>query len=195
MTTPFCCAKRAMTILSPIVTIIILATGLMTGCVSTPAQQVKSNEQPVNSHDTTLVATKASTHPLQTTKHKLCFQQRLQQLKQDQLQAQAEKAAHSKTQATLATPPNIQVNTTTTNNSGATQYTVGKNENLYAIAAKNSTYNDGLLWPLIYKANRDQIKNPEQIFPGQLLTIAHKHTELEKENAREIARNSGIFIH
>lgn len=33
------------------------------------------------------------------------------------------------------------------------------------------TYNDARLWPLIYMANRDKIKDPDLIFPGQKLTI------------------------
>ncbi|MEA3464861.1 MAG: LysM peptidoglycan-binding domain-containing protein [Thermodesulfobacteriota bacterium] len=74
-------------------------------------------------------------------------------------------------------------------------YNVDTGENLYSIAAKTNTYNEGLLWPLIYKANRDQIKDPQQIFPGQSLTIPRNNSDVEKENARETAIKSRIFLH
>ncbi len=40
---------------------------------------------------------------------------------------------------------------------------------LWRIAGK--VYNDARLWPLIYMANRDQIKDPDLIFPGQRFVI------------------------
>jgi len=72
-------------------------------------------------------------------------------------------------------------------------YRVRSGENLFAIAARRKVYNDSLLWPLIYKANRDQIKDPQQIYPGQILTIPREVTDEEKEEARTIARESKIF--
>ena len=75
----------------------------------------------------------------------------------------------------------------------ATTYRVRRGENLFAIAARRNVYGDALLWPLIYKANRDQIKNPQQIYPGQVLTIPRNVSEKEKEEARVTARESKIF--
>jgi nucleoid-associated protein YgaU len=74
-----------------------------------------------------------------------------------------------------------------------TSYTISEGENLFNIAARRKVYGDALLWPLIYKANRDQIKNPQQIYPGQVLTIPRNVTEEEKEQARITARESTIF--
>jgi nucleoid-associated protein YgaU len=74
-----------------------------------------------------------------------------------------------------------------------TSYTVTEGENLFAIASRKKIYGDPLLWPLIYKANRDQIKNPQQIYPGQRLTIPRGVTDLEMEEARNTARESTIF--
>jgi nucleoid-associated protein YgaU len=48
-------------------------------------------------------------------------------------------------------------------------------------------------WPLLYQANRDQIKDPRQIFPGQSLSIRRDMTETELEDARQRARESDIF--
>jgi len=74
-----------------------------------------------------------------------------------------------------------------------TSYTISEGENLFVIAARRKVYGDALLWPLIYKANRDQIKNPQQIYPGQVLTIPRNVSDEEKEQARTTARESTIF--
>jgi len=42
---------------------------------------------------------------------------------------------------------------------------------LWRIASYKKIYNDARLWPLIYSANQDKIKNPDLIFPGQILVI------------------------
>ena len=54
-------------------------------------------------------------------------------------------------------------------------YTVGNwqsnRECLWNIAAKKNIYNDPWKWKRIYMANKDQIKNPDIIYPGQKLRI------------------------
>jgi nucleoid-associated protein YgaU len=52
---------------------------------------------------------------------------------------------------------------------GYTQYTVVGGDTLSAIAQK--FYGDASKWPTIFEANRHQIQNPDNIFPGQLLRI------------------------
>lgn len=73
------------------------------------------------------------------------------------------------------------------------RYTVENGETLWTIAARRDIYRDALLWPLIYKANRDQIKDPRQIYPGQELSIPRDVPPEEKDEARETARQSDIF--
>ena len=75
----------------------------------------------------------------------------------------------------------------------ANDYAVGDGENLWTISAKPEVYSEGLLWPLLYQANRDQIKDPRQIFPGQSLSIRRDMTEADLEDARQTARESDIF--
>ena len=70
---------------------------------------------------------------------------------------------------------------------------VKEGETLSYVATRPEVYGDPLLWPLVYKANRDQIKDPQQIFPGQVLMIPRDKSEQEKEVAREEARNSELF--
>ncbi|MEJ2470420.1 MAG: LysM peptidoglycan-binding domain-containing protein [Desulfuromonadales bacterium] len=73
------------------------------------------------------------------------------------------------------------------------EYTVGEGETLWTISAQPEVYNEGLLWPLLYQANRDQIKDPREIFPGQVLSIRRDMTTEEREEARQKARESDIF--
>ena len=49
------------------------------------------------------------------------------------------------------------------------QYTVVAGDTLRGIAQR--FYGDENQWPRIHEANRDQIPNPDQIFPGQVLNI------------------------
>ncbi|HUH66424.1 MAG TPA: LysM peptidoglycan-binding domain-containing protein [Syntrophales bacterium] len=50
-------------------------------------------------------------------------------------------------------------------------YVVKKGDCLWTIAKKKSVYNDPFLWPLVFEANKDKIKNPNRIYPGQKLQI------------------------
>lgn len=60
---------------------------------------------------------------------------------------------------------------TATNNS----YTVGTwakdKDCLWNISGKQQIYNDPFMWPKIWQANSEKIRNPDVIFPGQVLTI------------------------
>ena len=51
------------------------------------------------------------------------------------------------------------------------EHVVEAGESLASISAQSDVYDDPLLWPLIYKFNRDQIKDPAMIYPGQRLQI------------------------
>lgn len=54
-------------------------------------------------------------------------------------------------------------------------YTVGTwaedKDCLWNIAGKSTIYSDPFKWPKIWQANTDQIRNPDIIFPGQVLMI------------------------
>ena len=62
-------------------------------------------------------------------------------------------------------------------------HTVTKGECLWWIAEYKHVYNDPFMWPLIYKANRDQIKNPDLIFPGQQFDVPRYGFDLEDVKA------------
>jgi nucleoid-associated protein YgaU len=50
-------------------------------------------------------------------------------------------------------------------------YTVKKGDTLEKIAARPEVYADKKKWYKIYKANEGQLKEPNKIFPGQILNI------------------------
>lgn len=72
-------------------------------------------------------------------------------------------------------------------------YTVQEGDSLWGIAARNDVYGDPLLWLLLYQGNRDQIKDPRQVYAGQTLTINRNVSDTEREEARNRAKASGIF--
>jgi len=48
---------------------------------------------------------------------------------------------------------------------------VRKGDSLWWISKYKDIYNDPYLWPIIYEANKDVIRNPKRIYPGQELDI------------------------
>ena len=56
-------------------------------------------------------------------------------------------------------------------------YTVVKGDYLWKIAKKDEFYGNGFAWPVIYNANRDQIKNPDLIYPKQEFKIPNLSNE------------------
>ena len=55
-------------------------------------------------------------------------------------------------------------------------HTVRRGETLPQIAARPEVYNDSSLWQIIYKANRDQVRDPFQLWPGQVLKIPRSNS-------------------
>mgnify|MGYP001066395821 CR=1 FL=1 len=67
-------------------------------------------------------------------------------------------------------------------------YTVVNGDCLWNIAKKKEHYSNPFAWPIIYKANRDQIKNPDLIYPKQNFKIPNLNED-EKEKYDKIRRN------
>lgn len=67
-------------------------------------------------------------------------------------------------------------------------YTVRRGETLPQIAGRAEIYNDSSLWPLIYRANRDQIRDPKRLWPGQVLSIPR---HISRDDVLEARRYSG----
>lgn len=64
-----------------------------------------------------------------------------------------------------------------------TTHTVTKGECLWWISEYKHVYNDPFMWPLIYKANRDKIQNPDLIYPGQEFEVPRYGFDLEEVKA------------
>ena len=70
---------------------------------------------------------------------------------------------------------------------------VVRGDSLWSISGQSGVYNNPYQWPLIYKANRDQIKDADLIYPGQQLTVDRNPTAAEVEAAVDHARNRGAW--
>jgi LysM repeat protein len=71
-----------------------------------------------------------------------------------------------------------------------TNYTVVKGNCLWWISEFKQIYNDPFMWPLIYKANKSKIKNPNRIYPGQNFAIARDFSLDDVKAARHKAGKS-----
>jgi hypothetical protein len=70
----------------------------------------------------------------------------------------------------------------------AGDHVVKKGECLWWIAEYEDIYNDPFMWPLIYTANKDQIKDPALIYPDQKLQIPRGGYSIEEvKGARQKA--------
>lgn len=74
-------------------------------------------------------------------------------------------------------------------NATLNEWTVERGDTLWDIATHEKVYADPFLWPLIFKANRSKIKNPDLIFPEQVFTLTQDASEGDKKSAVRHARN------
>lgn len=75
----------------------------------------------------------------------------------------------------------------------ADSYTVMRGDNLWTISAKGSVYGNPFHWPLIYRANRDKISDPDLIYPGQQFAIDRNASEQAMLDAAHHARTRGAW--
>jgi len=73
------------------------------------------------------------------------------------------------------------------------QYEVARGDSLWSIAGKQEIYDNPYQWPLIYKSNRDQIKDADLIYPGQDFSINRNPSAAESEMAINHAKNRGAW--
>jgi LysM repeat protein len=72
-------------------------------------------------------------------------------------------------------------------------YSVVSGDTLWGISSKSAIYGNPYQWPLIYKANRNQIKDADLIFPGQNLAIKRGASAAEVDAAVNHARTRGAW--
>lgn len=73
----------------------------------------------------------------------------------------------------------------------ARKHVVKRGECLWWIAEYEDIYNDSFMWPLIYTANRDRVKDPDRIYPDQILRIPRNGYTIDE--VREARRQAGAL--
>lgn len=76
---------------------------------------------------------------------------------------------------------------------GEDSYEVVGGDNLWNISAKDSIYSNPYQWPLIYKANRGQIKDADLIHPGQVFDIERNASGADVDAAVNHAKSRGAW--
>lgn len=94
-----------------------------------------------------------------------------------------EKDVVIKEEIVVVPPPNPMEIYTAEYNALPTTHTVTKGECLWWISEYKHIYNDPFMWPLIYKANRGQIKNPDLIYAGQQFEVPRYGFSLDEVKA------------
>ncbi len=74
------------------------------------------------------------------------------------------------------------------------RYSVMPGDTLWDISGNADIYGDNFQWPLIFKANRDQIEDPDIIEIDQDLAISQEFTQEEVEMAIENARQTPRYV-
>ena len=126
---------------------------------------------------------------------------------------QASQAASEGTQATPAPATTTTATTTTTTAAvtpapattttaaavtpapkGIVGYVVQKGDHLWGISAKPAVYGAPYQWPLLYKRNRDEIYDPDLIYPGQVLHIQRDLSQTQINIAVNHAKTRGAWV-
>jgi nucleoid-associated protein YgaU len=74
------------------------------------------------------------------------------------------------------------------------KYTVKSGDTLWAISNQVGIYSDSFQWPEIFKTDRDQIQDPDEITPGQVLTITQGLSEQQVTQVRKLASETPAFV-
>ena len=76
---------------------------------------------------------------------------------------------------------------------GVTSYSVVRGDNLWDISGKDNVYGNSYQWPLIYKTNRDKIKDADLIYPGQVFDIDQNASSSDIDAAVNHAKTRGAW--
>ena len=70
-------------------------------------------------------------------------------------------------------------------------YNVVRGDHLWGISSKPTIYGNPYQWPLIFKSNRDKIKDADLIEPGQVLSIEKNPSAADVNAAVDHAKHRG----
>jgi len=73
-------------------------------------------------------------------------------------------------------------------------YIVQKRDTLWAIAAKPAIFGDPFEWPLLFKANRDKVADPDLIYPRQSFRVEKGLAENEVGHAKQLAMQTPRYV-
>jgi LysM repeat protein len=72
-------------------------------------------------------------------------------------------------------------------------YNVVRGDHLWGISSKPAIYGNPYQWPILYKANRDKIKDADLIYPGQVFTVNRDASAGEVAAAIRHAKTRGAW--
>jgi nucleoid-associated protein YgaU len=125
--------------------------------------------------------------------------QKLSELEQDNQELEAQLAALQQQLNSVETWTEEEAALLDEFNAKVKEYTVKRGDWLSKLAEYPEIYGKGNYWkwPVIYRANRDQIKNPDLIYPGQVFEIprvlASEWTVHQGETLRKIASYYEVY--
>ena len=76
---------------------------------------------------------------------------------------------------------------------GVSSYSVIRGDNLWDISGKENVYGNSYQWPLIYKTNRNKIKDADLIYPGQVFDIDQNASASDIDAAINHAKTRGMW--
>jgi hypothetical protein len=76
----------------------------------------------------------------------------------------------------------------------AEKYTVVKGDTLWDISGSSAIYGDNFQWPLLFKTNRDQIQDPDLIYPEQVFSVRKDFSADEIQRAKGAASTTPKYV-
>ena len=73
------------------------------------------------------------------------------------------------------------------------RYAVQRGDTLWGISGREQIYHNPFMWPLIYKANSQQIHDPDLIFPRQIFVIPRNYAPEDAAMAIQQAKQRGAW--
>ncbi|HET9870374.1 MAG TPA: hypothetical protein VFR02_07760 [bacterium] len=73
-------------------------------------------------------------------------------------------------------------------------YTVHRGDSLWAISGKSKIYGDPYAWPLLFKANRDTIQDPDILEVSEVLKVQKGVSADELSHARSLASKTPKYV-
>lgn len=188
----------------------LLSLSLITGCASTGDADSVSAEQAIAEAKTANAAAKAANYEWRDTgkiikqaEDKLAAgdeegaialaNKAKAQAENAQAQAEEENKKFLNANSDAAAMTAASASAAAAGAGGVSSYSVVRGDNLWSISGKDDVYADPYQWPLIYKTNRNTIKDADLIYPGQVLDIDQNASASEIDAAINHAKTRGAW--